>query len=304
MKYQIFQYYENASNLMVGARINDEYVKLVGESLDSLLINWHATMPRLDALAQGNGITSNSIERLDPRSIAFAPAVPYSATIYGAGANYRDHVAAMSRALNMKISIDPRGEGIPPWHFIKPGRATLAAHGDDIRIPSYCQKFDWEAELAVVIGRTAKDVPVHTALDFVAGYSCANDLSARDTFIRRAVDLSSPFHFDWVGHKCFHGSCPIGPFLTPAPLVNNPEDLEVRCWVNDEERQRGNTADHLYSVAEQVAFLSSRVCLFPGDVILTGTPAGVGMETGRFLKAGDVIRVQVGQLGTLVNRVV
>ncbi len=304
MKYQLFQYYDSSQELNLGLHIDGTYLKLPGETLESILARWEETSAKLGELVDSLGGRETVLERLDPSSIRFGPAVPFSATIYGAGANYRDHVEAMSRALKMKISLDPRSEGIPPWHFIKPGRATLAAHGEDIHIPSYVRRFDWEAEVAVVIGKVAENVSVESALSYVAGYSCANDLSARDTFIRHAVDISSPFHFDWLGHKCFRDSCPVGPFLTPAAFVGNPENLGVRCWVNDEQRQSGNTSDHLYGVAEQIAYLSSRIRLFPGDVILTGTPAGVGMETGKFLASGDVIRVQVDGLGTLVNRVI
>lgn len=304
MRYQIFQYYDASQQLQVGMHVDGAYRALAGESLESMLLSWEANAVRLEALAVRVAEGRDGLVRLDPAALRFGPAAPFSATIYGAGANFRDHVAAMSRALKMKISLDPRAEGIPPWHFIKPGRATLAAHGEDIRIPPYSRRFDWEAEVAVVIGKLAEDVPVEAALSHVAGYSCANDLSARDAFVRHAVDLSSPFHFDWVGHKCFRGACPVGPFLTPAAAVADPERLGVRCWVNDEQRQDGNTADHLYGIAEQISFLSSRIRLFPGDVILTGTPAGVGMETGRFLAAGDVVRVEVDGLGTLVNRLV
>jgi 2-keto-4-pentenoate hydratase/2-oxohepta-3-ene-1,7-dioic acid hydratase in catechol pathway len=201
----------------------------------------------------------------------------------------------------MKLSLDPKGEGIPPWHFIKPGRATLAGHMERVSIPAYSRKFDWEAELAVIIGSRARDVSVENALACVAGYSCANDLSARDAFARHAVDLSSPFHFDWIGHKCFPGACPVGPFLTPAQFVGSPEALGIRLWVNDRLRQDGNTRNHLYGVAEQIAYLSSRIELQPGDVLLTGTPAGVGMETGTFLARGDVVRVEIDHLGTLVT---
>jgi 2-keto-4-pentenoate hydratase/2-oxohepta-3-ene-1,7-dioic acid hydratase in catechol pathway len=304
VKYQLFQYYDKSQGLHLGLHVDGVYLKVPGETLESILSTWPEASTRLESLVARRDDRPPGFERLEPSDLRFGPAVPFSATIYGAGANFRDHVVAMSRALKMNISLDPRSEGIPPWHFIKPGRATLAAHGESIRIPSYSKKFDWEAELAVVIGKPAENVAVESALSYVAGYSCANDLSARDTFIRRAVDISSPFHFDWLGHKCFQGSCPIGPFLTPAAFVSDPERLGVRCWVNDEQRQSGNTSDHLYGVAEQVAYLSSRIRLFPGDVILTGTPAGVGMETGKFLMSGDVVRVEVDGLGTLVNRLV
>jgi 2-keto-4-pentenoate hydratase/2-oxohepta-3-ene-1,7-dioic acid hydratase in catechol pathway len=107
-----------------------------------------------------------------------------------------------------------------------------------------------------------------------------------------------------VGHKCFNGSCPLGPVFTPAQFVSSPEDLAIRLWLNGELRQDSNTRNHLYTVADQIAHLSERVDLLPGDILLTGTPAGVGMETGTFLKRGDVMRVSIDGLGELETRIV
>lgn len=115
------------------------------------------------------------------------------------------------------------------------------------------QSLDYEAELAVVIGRRAFRDDVNRALDHVAGYTCANDLSSRDTFVRQKVDPLSPFHYDWVSHKCFEGSCPMGPVLTPASSIPDPENLTIRLWLNGELRQDSNTRNHLYAVAEQIS---------------------------------------------------
>lgn len=171
-------------------------------------------------------------------------------------------------------------------------------------MPADTAKLDWEAELAVIIGRKAEQVSIEEALDYVAGYACANDLSARDHLNRQAVDASSPFKFDWIGHKCFTGACPIGPFITPAEFVNTPENLGIKLWLNDEIKQDSNTNNHLYSVAEQISYLSKRLSLLPGDILLTGTPAGVGMESGVFLQRGDVMRVWIEGLGELETRIV
>jgi 2-keto-4-pentenoate hydratase/2-oxohepta-3-ene-1,7-dioic acid hydratase in catechol pathway len=141
-------------------------------------------------------------------------------------------------------------------------------------------------------------------LSHVAGYSVANDLSARDLLRRDAVEASSPFRFDWIGHKCFPGSCPLGPYLTPAEFVGSPENLDIKLWVNDKLQQDSNTNNHLYSVAEQISYLSMHVTLYPGDVILTGTPAGVGMESGTFLSKGDRLRVWIDKLGTLETTII
>jgi 2-keto-4-pentenoate hydratase/2-oxohepta-3-ene-1,7-dioic acid hydratase in catechol pathway len=316
MKYQLFTYRhdEARSGIVVGAHWLDlgdvaeqaEFRDLVGCSVDDLLANWtdsHAQLRRLARLVDADpGAVAH--HRLDAEGIELLSPQLQPGAIYGAGANYRDHVEAMSRAFNMNLVLDPKAQGIPPWHFLKSGRANLSAHRAKVPFPKQTQQLDWEAELAVVIGTRASDVSVERALEHVAGYMCANDLSARDYLVRQAVDATSPFRFDWIGHKCFTGSCPLGPVLTPAEFVGSPENLDIKLWLNGEIQQDSNTNNHLYSVAEQISYLSRRMELLPGDVILTGTPAGVGMERGVFLKPGDVVKVWIDGLGELETTLV
>jgi 2-keto-4-pentenoate hydratase/2-oxohepta-3-ene-1,7-dioic acid hydratase in catechol pathway len=125
--------------------------------------------------------------------------------IYCAGANYFDHVDNMAKLLNIPPEPDPHAIGLKPCHFIK---ASACLTGPDSTVRVDCEKLDWEAELAAVIGRTAKNVSIADALDYVAGYTIANDLSARDLMRRANSDEHSPFKYDWIGHKCFDGSCP------------------------------------------------------------------------------------------------
>jgi 2-keto-4-pentenoate hydratase/2-oxohepta-3-ene-1,7-dioic acid hydratase in catechol pathway len=271
--------------------------------IDALLEDWARSHDLLLSAARRIGASADRKPTLNADRIALLPPLSRPGVIYAAGANYRDHVEAMSRAFRMKLVLDPKAEGIPPWHFIKAGRGTLSGHRETVRFPEGCKKLDWEAELAVVIGRYASRVSREGALDYVAGYACANDLSARDIFVREQVDASSPFRFDWIGHKSFNGSCPLGPYLTPAAFVESPEKLDIKLWVNGELRQDSNTSNHLYGVADQIAHLSASVDLYPGDIVLTGTPAGVGMESGTFLKRGDVMRVAIEGLGELETTV-
>lgn len=317
MKYQIFTRLE-VSGPKAGIVVADNWLDLATAAqvsghdrlqralLDDLLDDWDASRSELAGLAQA--VTSDraafaaaALSQFDIQLLA--PQVRPGA-IYGAGANYRDHVEAMGRAFNMKLVLDPKSEGIPPWHFLKSGRATLSGHRGAVPFPPRTERLDWEAELAVVVGRRASKVSADEALGYVAGYMCANDLSARDHLVRQAVDPTSPFRFDWIGHKCFTGSCPLGPVFTPAEFVGSPEALGIRLWLNGELRQDSNTNNHLYGVADQIAYLSERLDLYPGDVILTGTPAGVGMETGTFLKPGDVMRVAIDGLGELETHIV
>lgn len=315
MKFQLFAYAAADGAAGTGIAIDQRLYPLgglaagmpfAGLSIMQLLQDWQQLEPVLTTLATAVAEQPDSVVglMLDAAGVTFLPPVFEPGAIYGAGANYRDHVEAMARAFNMNLVLDPKAEGIPPWHFLKAGKGTLAAHGQDVLMPSYTARLDWEAELAVVIGRRASRVSVADALNYVAGYSCANDLSARDQLRREQVDPSSPFRFDWIGHKCFTGSCPIGPFLTPAAFVRDPEDLTIRLWLNGELRQDSNTRNHLYGVADQISHLSHHLDLYPGDIILTGTPAGVGMESGTFLKRGDTMKVAIEGLGELETRII
>lgn len=310
MKYQLFTYADANGAAGTGIAVRQQYYRLAGleqasalagKSVQDLLQDWERSHALLTTLAHEIATAPERFasQLMSAQDVVFMPPVENPGAIYAAGANYRDHVEAMSRAFNMQLVLDPKKEGVPPWHFLKAGKGTLAGHGAVVPFPAHTQKLDWEAELAVVIGKRASRVSVEDALDYVAGYSCANDLSARDNLRRDQVDATSPFRFDWIGHKCFTGSCPIGPFLTPAEFVASPETLGIKLWLNGELKQDSNTSNHLYNVAEQLSYLSHRLDLYPGDILLTGTPAGVGMETGTFLKRGDVMKVWIEDIGEL-----
>jgi 2-keto-4-pentenoate hydratase/2-oxohepta-3-ene-1,7-dioic acid hydratase in catechol pathway len=223
----------------------------------------------------------------------------YPGTIYCAGANYADHVAEMARAQNMPPPPDPRTLGLKPWFFIKPPRACVVGPGARVARPRGSEKLDWEAELVAVIGRPARNVSPQDALSYVAGYTMANDLSARDLARRTQLPPGNPFHFDWTAHKGFEGSCPLGPWITPARAVPDPQRLAIRLWVNGAIKQDSNTSQMIYSVAEQISHLSSLATVHPGDIILTGTPAGVGTPRNEFLQPGDHVEIEIEGLGRL-----
>ena len=174
--------------------------------------------------------------------------------------------------------------------------------GANVTIPS--KMMDWEIELAAVIGVKAKNVSVEKALSYVAGYTIANDLSARDLSKRPHVPDNSPFKWDWVGQKNFDGCCPLGPWITPASDIRDPQKLGMKLWVGDKLMQDASTSLMIYSLADQIADLSGRITLNPGDVILTGTPCGVGMESGRFLQSGEVVKLWIEKIGELSNKMV
>ncbi|HEY4690383.1 MAG TPA: fumarylacetoacetate hydrolase family protein [Anaerolineae bacterium] len=200
------------------------------------------------------------------------------------GLNYRDH------AQEANLPIPP-----VPNLFAK-FRNTLIGPASPILLPGVSEEIDYEAELAVVIGRRCKNVPAAEALDFVAGYMAFNDVSARDVQMRTS---------QWLAGKALDTFGPCGPALV-MDEIRNPQALSVSTRVNGETLQRGNTRDMIFSVAESIAFISRLMTLQPGDIIATGTPAGVGFkrEPPVFLRHGDVVEVEVEGIGTLRNPVV
>lgn len=223
----------------------------------------------------------------------------YPGNIYCAGANYTDHMAEMARAQGQTPGPTMKELGEKPWHFVKSSRSSVVGPGARVKLPIYSQMVDWEVELAAVIGKVARDVPVEKALDHVAGYTIANDLSARDVMKREKNPATSPFHYDWLSQKCFDGSCPLGPWIVPSSDIADPQNLALKLWVNDTLMQDSLTSKMIFSTAEQIAMLSSRVTLYPGDLVLTGTPAGVGTPRRLFLKPGDRVKLWIESIGEL-----
>jgi 2-keto-4-pentenoate hydratase/2-oxohepta-3-ene-1,7-dioic acid hydratase in catechol pathway len=236
-------------------------------------------------------------------SVNLLAPVLYPSAIYCAGANYTDHMSEMSRVLNLPEEPDPHAAGLQPWHFIKASR-TVVGPDAEVKLPAYSRKVDWEAELVAVIGRPAKDVAIERALDFVAGYTIANDLSARDFITRPGVAATSPFKYDWISQKSWDTSCPVGPWIVLSDDVDDPQNLAISLSVNGAIKQDSHTRRMIFTAAEQISQLSSRLTLHPGDLVLTGTPAGVGLARGEFLKSGDVCAISIEKIGTLTNRMV
>ena len=241
--------------------------------------------------ARGKGVPLGRARLLAP--------VLYPGTIYCAGANYTDHMAEMARAQGQPPGPTMKELGEKPWHFVKTSKSSVVGPGARVKLPVYSQMVDWEVELAAVMGKVARDVPVEPALAHVAGYTIANDLSARDVMRRDKNPATSPFHYDWLSQKCFDGSCPLGPWIVPAHELPDPQKLGLKLWVNDTLMQDSNTSRMIFDTAEQIAMLSSRVTLQPGDLVLTGTPAGVGMPRRMFLKAGDTVKLAIEGIGEL-----
>jgi 2-keto-4-pentenoate hydratase/2-oxohepta-3-ene-1,7-dioic acid hydratase in catechol pathway len=290
------------AGIIVGDDVFDAE-KLTGKaayaSVAGILADWDAAEAALAQAAAG--AAQSRAEKLPlAKAELLAPLQP--PTIFCAGANYADHAAAMARRHGMPEPADPHEQGLKPWHFIK-AAGTITGPGTVIKAADYSLELDWEIELAAVIGRPCKDVPLEKALDYVAGYTVANDLSARDRGRRPGIEPTSFFKMDWSKHKSFDGSCPIGPWITPASDIADPQHLGLKLWVNDALKQDSNSSKMLFSLAEQIEQLAINMTLHPGDIILTGTPAGTGAESGEFLKAGDVVKVWIEGIGEFSNTI-
>ena len=218
--------------------------------------------------------------------LTLGPVVPNPQKLILIGLNYRGHAAETNAAIPQQ-----------PVLFSKFNNA-LAGSGERVPLPRDVVRYDYEAELAVVIGRRARHVPPHQALSCVLGYCCANDLSCRDLQF-----LSG----QWLLGKTLDRFMPLGPYLVTADQVPDPQALGVRSFVNGAIRQDSSTADMIFPVAELISYISRYMTLEPGDVISTGTPQGVilGMKEKRvWLKAGDEVAVEVDGLGRLVSPLV
>jgi 2-keto-4-pentenoate hydratase/2-oxohepta-3-ene-1,7-dioic acid hydratase in catechol pathway len=209
------------------------------------------------------------------------------------GANYYEH---MHKDAKMP---DFRKENAIPVFFLKAPTTSLVGSGKTVRYPTQSKKFDWEVELALVIGKRARRISEADALSVVAGYAVGIDLSARDW----QFHPKHPFKFDLFGGKTFDDSCPVGPKIVPARFVDSG-NLRISLSVNGEMKQDANTSDMIWSVAEEIASISQHMTLEPGDIVLTGTPAGVGMATGTYLNTGDKIDAEIEGLGKLSVEIV
>lgn len=256
-------------------------------TLDALLTGGQEVLARLaDLTRRALEGTDASVFRAE-ETLTFAPCVSNPGKIICVGTNYRRH------AVESRMPIPEN-----PVLFSK-FNSSLAAHGEEITIPTGARQVDYEAELAFVIGKTARHVAREDALNHVFGYCNANDLSERDWQFRTT---------QWLLGKACDGFCPLGPYLVTADEIPDPNRLGIRTFVNGELRQNSNTQDMIFRCDELISYISRHMTLLPGDVVLTGTPEGVvfGYPEDRrvWLKDGDEMVIEVEGLGRLVNRMV
>ncbi|MGY0071315.1 fumarylacetoacetate hydrolase family protein [Streptomyces sp. QTS137] len=274
----------------------------------SLLESWGPALPRLRTLAGDGGPERRPLA--DFR--VHAPVEPRQ--VFQSGANYRQHVIDLhvahrapdddrseeERRAEAAEIMDRRAAEDLPYVFIGLPSAITGPY-DDVVLPAWADKPDWELELAAVIGRPAHRVSVETALEHVAGYTIANDLTDRATVFRRDMPQIGT---DWLRSKNAPGFTPLGPWIVPADSIAHPDDLRLTLKLNGETMQDESTKDMIFNVARMVAHASQTARLLPGDLVLTGSPAGNGMHWGRLLRDGDVMDGSITGLGAQRTRCV
>lgn len=274
---RLLRFFASDGSVHLGVRQGDQVRDLgVREPLDPIPVADLSSAPLLNA----TGLRLDAPIRTVPKLLALA-------------GNYRKHVT--------ESGFSGPADGVwTPQLFWKPTTAILEP-GGSVALRSNNVFFDWEAELAVVVGRRAKDVPASEAMSYVFGYTIINDLSERKFNSRiesRDKREFDPF-FDWLMGKWFDGSAPLGPEIVTTDEISDPHNLAIRLWLNGELMQDSNTSHMIFRVPETIAALSAVLTLEPGDVIAMGTPEGVGIARGRALRAGDHLKAEIEGLGAL-----
>ena len=305
--------FQDGSDMFAGLVVGDRAIRLESDgvvngpaTIRALLDDWGRVRPVLAGLAEAagpeDGVPLSSLRMA-------APVEPRQ--IFQAGANYRSHVAEIivsgrepgdTRSDDelrrvAEALMDERARTGSPF-FFSGLPAAMCGPDDDELLPPEAAQVDWEAELAVVIGATARRVPREHALDYVAGYTVCNDISARDL---QFPAEHRPLGGDWIRAKNRPTFLPTGPFLVPADQVGDHRDLEITFELNGERLQQDMPRNMLFDLPTLIAAASAATTLLPGDLILTGSPAGNGGHWGRWLQPGDVMVTGIAGLGTQRN---
>ncbi len=271
-------------------------LKSAGVSEGDSIRPFGPAVPTLDAFvamtpAERSAATSNLGSPIAASSVTLlAPLMPKK-NVFCVGRNYLAHAEEGAKAMGTELKLPD-----VPTFFTKAPTA-IAAPGEMLELSAdVSPQYDWEAELAVIIGTKCRDVPEANALDVVFGYSALNDVTARD--LQRS-------HGQWFKGKSLDHSCPVGPWLIDAADIGDPQDLEIMLRVNGVEKQHSNTSKMIFNVRQIIASLSAGLTLEPGDIIASGTPEGVGFARTppEFLKDGDVMEVEIEKIGILRNGV-
>jgi len=283
---KLVSYKSSGEQIQLGAVKDDRIFNLhrasAGELPDDMLeflkAGEVAMQTARDALAIANdGIRADSVKLLSP--------VTNPSKVIAIGLNYMDHIREADIGVPELATM-----------FCKYPSAIIGTDADIHWSRGLTQQVDYEAELAIVIGKAAKDVSEANAYDYIAGYMNCNDVSARDLQFRPGDQ--------WLRGKCLDSFCPLGPYLVTTDEIDDPHNLSIKCKLNEQLMQDSNTSEMIYRVPYLIQYLSEAFTLLPGDVIATGTPHGVGAfrDPPIWLKQGDVVTVEVDGLGSLINR--
>jgi 2,4-diketo-3-deoxy-L-fuconate hydrolase len=264
-------------------------------STKDVLGAWSKAAPALAALADGLAKGDANLKAVAKplSSVTLLAPILYPDAIFCAFANYTDHMKEMSDR-------DPPDKTkVKPLFFFKHPRSVIGPE-ETVALPAYSKEVDWEAELAVVIGEPARNVSVEKAMDHVAGFTIMNDLSLRDCGTRTDWNV----RHDFMSGKSFDTGAPMGPWIVPAMQIPDIYNLALKQWVAGELMQDSSTSYMHFTIAEQIAYLSQKFTLRPGDVIATGSPSGNGRPRGIYLKPGQDLTIEIERIGRLHNPIV
>ncbi|MGO4146471.1 fumarylacetoacetate hydrolase family protein [Paenarthrobacter sp. YAF11_1] len=299
--YSLIRFQEPGDTKAKAGLLVGERVLPLDEDVNSLILHWETTETELDDLAatagEDAGLALSAVEVL-------APVEP--AQVLQTGANYRKHVIDLAvahreagqdaeevRAKTAAMMDQRAGQGTPYFFIGLP--TAIASATDDLTLPAYSKSHDWELELAAVIGKEAFRVSPEEALDYVFGYTMVNDITTREYVFRKDMPAIGS---DWYRAKNAPGFLPTGPLLVPAKFFGDPQDVQVTLKLNGKAMQDESTQDMIFGVAKLVSEASQTMPLKPGDLVLTGSPAGNGQHWGRLLQDGDVMEGTITGLGT------
>jgi 2-keto-4-pentenoate hydratase/2-oxohepta-3-ene-1,7-dioic acid hydratase in catechol pathway len=286
--------FKKNTSVCVGVMTNKGIVDLTSDfhSVKHIIAGGPEVIKKIQA------IVKRCVKFIDPSAVKFLAPIPDPPKILALAGNYSQHITEVG--LTLGLSDSPRRTTVPR-PFLMP-QTVIIGHDEEIPWPAYSEKIDYEIELAVVIRKEAKCISPQSAKEYIAGYTISNDISARSvTFAKGRKKRPWDEFYDWLNGKWADGFLPIGPCIVTADEIENPQNMQMTLKVNGEIRQNSNTSEMIFNVYEIVSFLSYLMTLQPGDVIATGTPAGVAAATGKFLHPGDRIECTIEKLGTLTN---
>lgn len=247
-----------------------------------------------------NVLADTAREFIPLEDVTLLAPIPKPDKLLALAGNYRKHIIEAGRKLGLA---DSPGTTTVPRPFLMPS-SVVTGNNTTIPWPAFSEQVDHEIELAIVIGKTCHCVSPEEALNYVGGYTIANDISARSvTFKENRTERPWDDFYDWLNGKWSDGFLPLGPCIITADEFGDPQNAELELKVNGETRQKSNTSEMIFTVADTVSFISHLMTLTPGDIIATGTPEGVGMATGKFLNPGDVLECTIQGIGTLTNTI-